>query len=172
VAEIGKNIDFVADLLLKGKLVAIPTETVYGLAANALNEKAVLSIFEAKQRPFFDPLIIHLADIESVCEYAELKDERLKKLAKTFWPGPLTLLLPKKDNVPDIVTSGLERVAVRIPNHTLTLELLKKINIPLAAPSANPFGYVSPTEPDHVNDQLGDKIDYILDGGICNIGLE
>ena len=172
MAEIGKNIDFVADLLLKGKLVAIPTETVYGLAANALNEKAVLSIFEAKQRPFFDPLIIHLADIESVCEYAELKDERLKKLAKTFWPGPLTLLLPKKDNVPDIVTSGLERVAVRIPNHTLTLELLKKINIPLAAPSANPFGYVSPTEPDHVNDQLGDKIDYILDGGICNIGLE
>ena len=172
MAEIGKNIDFVADLLLNGKLVAIPTETVYGLAASALNEKAVLAIFEAKQRPFFDPLIIHLADIDSVCEYAELKDERLKKLAKTFWPGPLTLLLPKKNNVPDIVTSGLERVAVRIPNHPLTLELLKKINIPLAAPSANPFGYVSPTEPDHVNDQLGDKIDYILDGGICNIGLE
>jgi L-threonylcarbamoyladenylate synthase len=172
VAEIGKNIDFAADLLLKGKLVAIPTETVYGLAANALNEKAVLSIFEAKQRPFFDPLIIHLADIDSVCEYAELKDERLKKLAKTFWPGPLTLLLPKKDNIPNIVTSGLERVAVRIPNHPLTLELLKKINIPLAAPSANPFGYVSPTKPAHVEDQLGNKIDYIIDGGSCNIGLE
>ncbi len=172
MAEIGKNIDFAADLLLKGKLVAIPTETVYGLAANALNEKAVLSIFEAKQRPFFDPLIIHLADIDSVCEYAELKDERLKKLAKTFWPGPLTLLLPKKDNIPNIVTSGLERVAVRIPNHPLTLELLKKINIPLAAPSANPFGYVSPTKPAHVEDQLGNKIDYIIDGGSCNIGLE
>ncbi len=172
MAEIGKNIDFAADLLLKGKLVAIPTETVYGLAANALNEKAVLSIFEAKQRPFFDPLIIHLADIDSVCEYAELKDERLKKLAKTFWPGPLTLLLPKKDIIPNIVTSGLERVAVRIPNHPLTLELLKKINIPLAAPSANPFGYVSPTKPAHVEDQLGNKIDYIIDGGSCNIGLE
>lgn len=172
MAEIGKNIDFAADLLLKGKLVAIPTETVYGLAANALNEKAVLSIFEAKQRPFFDPLIIHLADIDSVCEYAELNDERLQKLSKTFWPGPLTLLLPKKEIVPNIVTSGLEMVAVRIPNHPTTLELLKKINIPLAAPSANPFGYVSPTEPTHVNDQLGDKIDYILDGGVCNIGLE
>lgn len=172
MAEIGKNIDFAADLLLKGKLVAIPTETVYGLAANALNEKAVLSIFEAKQRPFFDPLIIHLPDIDSISKYAELKDERLQKLAKTFWPGPLTLLLPKKNIIPNIVTSGLDQVAVRIPNHPLTLELLKKINIPLAAPSANPFGYVSPTEPSHVNDQLGDKIDYILDGGACNIGLE
>lgn len=172
MAEIGKNIDFAADLLLKGKLVAIPTETVYGLAANALNEKAVLSIFEAKQRPFFDPLIVHLPTIESIAKYADLKDERLIKLANTFWPGPLTLLLPKKEIVANIVTSGLEQVAVRIPNHPLTLELLKKVNIPLAAPSANPFGYVSPTEPAHVNNQLGDKIDYILDGGPCNIGLE
>lgn len=172
MAETGKNIDFAADLLLKGKLVAIPTETVYGLAGNALNEKAVLSIFEAKERPFFDPLIIHLPDIDSVSRYADIKDERLQKLAKTFWPGPLTLLLPKKEIVPNIVTSGLEMVAVRIPNHPITLELLKRINIPLAAPSANPFGYVSPTEPTHVNDQLGDKIDYILDGGACKIGLE
>lgn len=172
MAETGKNIDFAADLLLKGKLVAIPTETVYGLAGNALNEKAVLSIFEAKQRPFFDPLIIHLPDAESVSKYAELNDERLQKLANTFWPGPLTLLLQKKDIVPNIVTSGLEQVAVRIPNHALTIELLKKINIPLAAPSANPFGYVSPTEPAHVNAQLGNRIDYILDGGSCNIGLE
>ncbi|MEO6305737.1 MAG: L-threonylcarbamoyladenylate synthase [Bacteroidia bacterium] len=172
MAETGKNIDFAADLLLKGKLVAIPTETVYGLAANALNEKAVLAIFEAKQRPFFDPLIIHVPDIESIAKYADLNDLRLQKLAKTFWPGPLTLLLPKKESIPGIVTSGLVQVAVRIPNHSLTLALLKKINVPLAAPSANPFGYVSPTEPTHVANQLGNKIDYILDGGICNVGLE
>lgn len=172
MAETGKNIDFATDLLLKGKLVAIPTETVYGLAANALNEKAVLSIFEAKQRPFFDPLIIHLPDIESIAKYALLGDKRLQKLAKAFWPGPLTLLLPKKEIIPNIVTSGLAQVAVRIPAHHLTLQLLNKIQVPLAAPSANPFGYVSPTEPAHVNSQLGDKIDYILDGGTCDVGLE
>ncbi len=172
MAETGKNIDLAADLLLKGNLVAIPTETVYGLAANALNEKAVLSIFEAKQRPFFDPLIIHMPTIESIDKYAYLTDLRLQKLAKAFWPGPLTLLLPKKEIIPNLVTSGLPSVAVRIPNHTLTLELLKKINVPLAAPSANPFGYVSPTQPAHVNSQLGDKIAYILDGGACEVGLE
>ncbi len=172
MAETGKNSDFAAELLLKGKLVAIPTETVYGLAANALNEKAVLSVFEAKQRPFFDPLIIHLPTIESIAKYAVLEDKRLQKLAKAFWPGPLTLLLPKKDSIPAIVTSGLEQVAVRIPNHQLTLELLTKVNVPLAAPSANPFGYVSPTEPAHVEKQLGNKIDYILDGGACEVGLE
>jgi len=172
VAEIGKNIDVAAGLLLTGKLVAIPTETVYGLAANALNEKAVLSIFEAKQRPFFDPLIIHVHSREAAKIYAEFNDERLVKLAHTFWPGPLTLLLPRKEIIPALVTSGLAQVAVRVPNHSLTLELLKKINLPLAAPSANPFGYVSPTEPNHVNKQLGDKVDYILDGGSCIVGLE
>ncbi len=172
MAETGKNIDLAADLLLKGKLVAIPTETVYGLAANALNEKAVLSVFEAKQRPFFDPLIIHVPTIENIAKYAVLEDDRLQKLANAFWPGPLTLLLPKKESIPAIVTSGLEQVAVRIPNHKLTLELLNTINVPLAAPSANPFGYVSPTEPAHVEKQLGNKIDYILDGGACGVGLE
>jgi L-threonylcarbamoyladenylate synthase len=172
VAEIGKNIDLVADLLLKGGLVGIPTETVYGLAANALNEKAVLSIFEAKQRPFFDPLIIHVSSLETAKNYAHFTDKRLELLAKTFWPGPLTLLLLKKELVPALVTSGLEQVAVRVPNHPLTLELLKKIEIPLAAPSANPFGYVSPTQPKHVNDQLGAKVDYILDGGSCAVGIE
>lgn len=172
MAETGKNIDLAAELLLKGDLVAIPTETVYGLAANALNEKAVLSIFEAKQRPFFDPLIIHLPTIESIDKYAYLTDLRLQKLAKAFWPGPITLLLPKKESIPNLVTSGLTSVAVRIPNNILTLELLKKINVPLAAPSANPFGYVSPTQPEHVNSQLGDKIAYILDGGACEVGLE
>jgi L-threonylcarbamoyladenylate synthase len=172
VAETGKNIDRAATLLLAGKLVAIPTETVYGLAANALNETAVLSIFEAKQRPFFDPLIIHVHSLEAVSNYAELTDDRLSKLASAFWPGPLTLLLSKKEVIPALVTSGLEKVAVRVPNHALTLKLLKKIDLPLAAPSANPFGYVSPTEPAHVEKQLGDKIDYILDGGISTVGLE
>lgn len=172
MAEIGKNINLAADLLLKGKLVAIPTETVYGLAANALNETAVLSIFEAKQRPFFDPLIIHVHSQEAAKKYADFHDTRLIKLAETFWPGPLTLLLAKKEIIPAMVTSGLEQVAVRVPKHTITLELLEKLNLPLAAPSANPFGYVSPTEPAHVNKQLGDKIDYILDGGSAEVGLE
>jgi L-threonylcarbamoyladenylate synthase len=172
VAEIGKDIDKAAELLSDGKLVAIPTETVYGLAANALNEKAVLSIFEAKERPFFDPLIIHVPSIDAAKQYAHFRDLRLLKLAQSFWPGPLTLLLPKKSNIPDLVTSGLEQVAVRVPNHSLSLQLLEKINFPLAAPSANPFGYVSPTEPEHVQKQLGAKIDYILDGGSCAVGIE
>lgn len=172
MAEIGTHTDLAATLLLQGKLVAIPTETVYGLAANALDEKAILAIFEAKQRPFFDPLIIHVHSIEKVKEYADFTQKRLLKLAQTFWPGPLTLLLPKKNNIPHLVTSGLPQVAVRIPDHALTLELLKKVNIPLAAPSANPFGYVSPTEPMHVQKQLGDKIAYILNGGKCKVGLE
>lgn len=159
-------------MLLEGRLVAIPTETVYGLAANALNENAVLSVFEAKQRPFFDPLIIHIPSVEAVTKYAVIDDDRLIKLAETFWPGPLTLLLPKKELIPNIVTSGLDKVAVRVPDHALTLELLEKINVPLAAPSANPFGYVSPTEPAHVEKQLGGSVSYILDGGKCSIGLE
>jgi L-threonylcarbamoyladenylate synthase len=145
---------------------------VYGLAANALNENAVLSVFEVKQRPFFDPLIIHLPHFESIERFALWHDARLVKLAKAIWPGPLTVLLPKKDIIPGIVTSGLEQVAVRIPNHPLALELLNKLDFPLAAPSANPFGYVSPTEAGHVNKQLGNKINYILDGGPCRVGLE
>lgn len=152
--------------------MAIPTETVYGLGANALDNSAVLKVYEVKQRPFFDPLIIHVANKEQALKYASFNEERLNQLAKKFWPGPLTLLLPKKNNIPDIVTSGLERVAVRVPDHALTLDLLKGIDLPIAAPSANPFGYVSPTEPEHVNKQLGDKIDYILDGGKCAVGLE
>lgn len=172
MAETGKNIVLAAELLAKGKLVAIPTETVYGLGANALSESAVLSVFKAKDRPFFDPLIIHVPSLEAATLYADFRDDRLLKLATTFWPGPLTLLLPKKEIIPSIVTSGLPQVAVRVPNHSLTLELLGKINFPLAAPSANPFGYVSPTEPQHVNHQLGKKIDYILDGGVCTVGIE
>jgi L-threonylcarbamoyladenylate synthase len=172
IAQTGKNTDIAANLLSEGKLVAIPTETVYGLAANALDEKAVLSVFEAKRRPFFDPLIVHVSSLDSAKKYATFNDPRLLELANNFWPGPLTLLLPKKNNVPDLVTSGLPLVAVRVPNHALTLELLNKVGFPLAAPSANPFGYVSPTQAIHVANQLGAEVDYILDGGECSVGLE
>lgn len=172
MAETGTDIVRAAQLLKEGRLVAIPTETVYGLAANALNEKAVLAIFEAKKRPHFDPLIIHVPTVESAAKYALLNDPQLTRLAHAFWPGPLTLLLPKKQLVPDLVTSGLNRVAVRVPAHSLTQQLLGLIDFPLAAPSANPFGYVSPTEASHVNAQLGQEVDYIVDGGSCSVGLE
>ncbi|MFM9945382.1 MAG: L-threonylcarbamoyladenylate synthase [Bacteroidia bacterium] len=161
-----------AQLLVDGKVVAIPTETVYGLAANALNEKAVTEIFKIKNRPFFDPLIVHIADKKEVEKYTTHFPEKAKKLADKFWPGPLTLILPKNEAIPDLVTSGLPFVGLRVPNHPLTLQLLKELPFPLAAPSANPFGYVSPTTAKHVEEQLGDKIPYILDGGPCEVGLE
>ncbi len=170
-AEIGEDIHIAKDFLDKNGLVAIPTETVYGLAANALDKHAVLRIFEAKNRPKFDPLIIHVAAIEEVEKYAQI-DKKLMDIATAVWPGPLTLLLNRKEIVPDLVTSGLDKVAIRIPNHRLTLDLLKSLDYPLAAPSANPFGYISPTRASHVADQLGDRIDYILDGGTCSVGLE
>ena len=172
MALIGSDILQAKQLLENGSLVAIPTETVYGLAANALLETAVLSIFETKQRPAFDPLIVHVANIGQVNRYADWQHPALKKLAEAFWPGPLTILLPKKDLVPDLVSSGLPQVAIRVPNHPLTIELLQQLPFPLAAPSANPFGYISPTTAAHVNRQLGQKIPYILDGGPCGIGLE
>ncbi|WP_111671448.1 L-threonylcarbamoyladenylate synthase [Algoriphagus litoralis] len=172
MAEIGKDIVQAKDLLQSGQLVAIPTETVYGLAGNALDSEAVALIFETKNRPAFDPLILHTASIERVGDFVSFFPEKLKILAENFWPGPLTLLLPRKSNVPDLVTSGLERVAVRVPKHPLTLALLESLDFPLAAPSANPFGYISPTNPQHVDAQLGSKISYILDGGACEVGLE
>lgn len=169
---ISANIELAKQHLENGELVAIPTETVYGLAANALNEVAVAKIFEAKNRPTFDPLIVHTHSIDKVSEFTENIHPSLFQLAKTFWPGPLTLLLPKKNNIPDLVTSGLDRVGVRVPNHTLTLQLLQQLDFPLAAPSANPFGYISPTTAKHVDKQLGDKVSYILDGGSCEVGIE
>jgi L-threonylcarbamoyladenylate synthase len=172
MAEIGKDIVKAKLLLQKGKLVAIPTETVYGLAGNALDAEAVALIFETKNRPSFDPLILHTSSIERVEDFVSSFPEKLKVLAENFWPGPLTLLLPRKSIVPDLVTSGLDRVAVRVPKHPLTLALLESIDFPLAAPSANPFGYISPTTPAHVAAQLGEKIPYILDGGACEVGLE
>ncbi|WP_425636030.1 L-threonylcarbamoyladenylate synthase [Algoriphagus yeomjeoni] len=172
MAEIGQDISQAKRVLDAAKLVAIPTETVYGLAGNALNPVAVASIFETKNRPSFDPLIIHVPSLKEAENYVTDIPAPLRKLAGQFWPGPLTLLLPRKETIPDIVTSGLDRVAVRVPDHQLTLELLSKIDYPLAAPSANPFGYISPTSPQHVDAQLGGKISYILDGGICKVGLE
>lgn len=169
---IGTSIETAAAHLQAGEVVAIPTETVYGLAGNALSEKALATIFEVKNRPQFDPLIVHIAEVSHISRYATDFPEKAQQLAAQFMPGPLTLLLPKRDIIPDLCTSGLPRVALRVPNHPLTLELLKKLSFPLAAPSANPFGYISPTTAQHVADQLGDKIPYILDGGDCNVGLE
>jgi len=168
----GQNINLASQLLKDGKLVAIPTETVYGLAANGLDINAITSIFEAKNRPFFDPLILHTNSIEKINQWILDFPPALKKLAENFWPGPLTLLLPKNDLIPDLVTSGSEKVAFRIPNHELTLSLLSTLNSPLAAPSANPFGYISPTTAQHVADQLAEKVSYILDGDACEIGVE
>ncbi|HYC85886.1 MAG TPA: L-threonylcarbamoyladenylate synthase [Chryseosolibacter sp.] len=172
MAEIGKDINKAKFLLERGELVAIPTETVYGLAANALNPLAVARIFEVKKRPYFDPLIVHISDIAQAELYAAPLPEAARELAKKFWPGPLTLLAKKNERIPDLVTAGLDTVALRCPNHSMTLRLLKNLEFPLAAPSANPFGYVSPTMPAHVQEQLGKDIDYILDGGPCDVGIE
>lgn len=172
MAEIGKSISKAKDFLINNHLVAMPTETVYGLAANALNPDAVAKIFEAKERPTFDPLIVHTFSINQLPHFVSEIHPSLLKLAENFWPGPLTLLLPKKQTIPDIVTSGLSRVGVRIPNHPVALDLLSQLDFPLAAPSANPFGYISPTTAEHVRKQLGGRIAYILDGGHCDVGLE
>lgn len=175
---IGSNTEQAAQLLGQGNLVAIPTETVYGLAANAYNPEAVLKIFQAKQRPAFDPLIVHVHGPEQALEVADLQGvgEDMRRQAEAlmarFWPGPLTLVLPKAKHVPDLVTSGLDTVAVRTPAHPMTLALLRSLEFPLAAPSANPFGYISPTTAQHVADQLGGKVPYILDGGPCTVGVE
>jgi L-threonylcarbamoyladenylate synthase len=172
MAETGNDIAKAKELLIQGDLVAIPTETVYGLAANALDVAAISKIFTAKNRPEFDPLIVHIKSIEEITRYATDIPTKATTLAERFWPGPLTLLLKKKSIVPDLVTSGMDTVGLRNPAHKLTLELLKELDFPLAAPSANPFGYVSPTTAKHVNDQLGDRISYVLDGGSCDVGLE
>ena len=172
MAIIGTDISEAKRWLDDNQVVGIPTETVYGLAGNALNPEAVLRIFKVKNRPSFDPLIVHVAQIEQVYAITEDIPEPLLNLAQAFWPGPLTLLLPRKNIIPDLVTSGLETVAIRIPSHPLTRSLLGALAYPLAAPSANPFGYISPTTARHVEDQLGDQVPYILDGGPATVGLE
>ncbi len=169
---IGTEIEKARQLLLQNEVVAIPTETVYGLAGNALSEIAVSKIFEAKNRPHFDPLIVHVGKTSDVELYVEEIPRLAANLMENYWPGALTILLPKKSCIPDLTTSGLKEVGIRIPNHPLTLELLNSIPFPLAAPSANPFGYISPTSAEHVNQQLGNKIPYILNGGNCSVGIE
>jgi L-threonylcarbamoyladenylate synthase len=154
-----------------GKLVAFPTETVYGLGANALDPDAVVKIFEMKERPAFDPLIVHIADIADLDPLIHSDDERIFELARHFWPGPLTLVLPKSALVPDIVTSGLPTVGIRMPSNPIALELIKAAGCPVAAPSANKFGKVSPTTARHVKKQLK-TVDYILDGGPTTVGIE
>ena len=168
----GSNMETAVNCLKAGEIVGIPTETVYGLSANALNAEAVAKIFVAKNRPFFDPLIVHVHDIAEAEKYVQSMPEKARMLANAFWPGPLTLVLPKKEIIPDLVTAGQDTVGIRVPAHPVCLELLKTLNFPLAAPSANPFGYVSPTTAQHVADQLGDKVCYILDGGACRVGVE
>ncbi|WP_339793824.1 MAG: L-threonylcarbamoyladenylate synthase [Imperialibacter sp.] len=172
MAEIGIDIDKAKSFLDRGQLIGLPTETVYGLAGNAFNESAVLKIFQVKNRPSFDPLIAHTNSLEKVKTFVKDIPDVALDLAEAFWPGPLTLLLPKKKRIPLLLTSGLKTVAVRIPDHPITTELLEKLDYPLAAPSANPFGYVSPTTAHHVQDQLGEAIPYILDGGPCRVGIE
>ena len=168
----GTDIEKAKQFLMNGELVAIPTETVYGLAANALNGGAVIKIFEVKNRPSFNPLIVHCASWQAAQHYVQHVPEKAHLLAEKFTPGPLTFLLNKKDSIPDLVTAGSEKVAVRIPNHPLALALLQSLDFPLAAPSANPFGYISPTTAAHVFENLNEKIPYILDGGPATIGLE
>ncbi|MFN4284492.1 MAG: L-threonylcarbamoyladenylate synthase [Lacibacter sp.] len=170
---IGTSVEEAAAYLRQGEVVAIPTETVYGLAANALSEDAVLKIYAAKNRPRFNPLIIHVANWQQALQYIQPAHyPEAEHLAAACWPGPLTLLLPANERIPSLVTAGSTHVALRVPNHPLTLELLRQLDFPLAAPSANPSGYVSPTTAQHVWDGLHGKIPYILDGGPCQVGLE
>ncbi len=161
-----------AAILRRGGLVAFPTETVYGLGANALDAAAVARVFEVKSRPSFDPLIVHLADASALGTVAEDRDPRVRILSERFWPGPLTLVLPRHERVPEIVTAGLDSVGVRVPAHPVAHALLRAVGTPVAAPSANPFGYVSPTTAAHVSERLGAAIDLVLDGGPCRVGLE
>ncbi len=171
-APIGTDLALAVRLLRAGKLVAFATETVYGLGADALNPLAVARVFEAKRRPKFDPLIVHLSDADELDRYAARIPPDAVRLAQAFWPGPLTLVLPKRDIVPDLVTAGLDSVALRVPAHPQARALIAAADTPLAAPSANRFGSISPTTAAHVAEQLGDRIDYILDGGPCDVGIE
>lgn len=170
--EIGTNIVKAAEILRSAGLVSVPTETVYGLAGNALLPAAVAEIFAVKARPAFDPLILHLADWSEHIHYVQEVSPLAHQLAESFMPGPLTLVLPKRPIISDLVTSGSPFVALRVPQHPLMRTLLAALDFPLAAPSANPFGYISPTNAHHVFAQLGGKIPYILDGGQSGIGLE
>ena len=161
-----------ARLLKEGEVHAIPTETVYGLAGNAFEPKALAKIFAAKERPTFDPLIVHIADIAQLTDIAKDIPDSAYKLAEAYWPGPMTIILPKKDCIPDLCTSALPSVAVRFPSHPIAQAIIKESGLPLAAPSANLFKHVSPTTAEHVAAQLADRIAGIVDGGPCSVGVE
>lgn len=167
-SDISKAVHF----LTQGDVVAIPTETVYGLAGNIFLEDAINKIFDVKQRPRFNPLIVHLNNMNQVKDIVREFPEKAQLLAKEFWPGPLTLILPKKSTVPDVVTAGKDTVAIRIPDHPVTLKLLKELPFPIAAPSANPFNRISPTKASHVEEYFKEAIPMILEGGECNRGIE
>lgn len=161
-----------AEIIRHGGLVAFPTETVYGLGADALNAEAAAGIFRAKKRPHFDPLICHIDSLEMLNKIVDHVPPRIKELIDTFWPGPLTLIFPKSNIVPDIITAGLPTVAVRMPNHPAALDLIRESGTPIAAPSANPFGFLSPTTAEHVENGLKNEVDLIIDGGSCKVGVE
>jgi len=171
MTNLSNDIEIAAKFIQEGKLVAFPTETVYGLGANALNPLAVAKIFEIKERPSFDPLIVHIAELDEMERLVSRTDKRVYQLAEKFWPGPLTIVLPKKNIVSDIVTAGLPTVGIRMPGNEVALELIRKSNCPIAAPSANKFGRISPTTAAHVKKQLP-NVDFILDGGKTTVGIE
>jgi L-threonylcarbamoyladenylate synthase len=164
------NIQQAIDLLLANNVVAIPTETVYGLAGNIYNDAAITAIFEHKQRPLYNPLIVHISNINELPKIASHIPASAMQLAQAFWPGPLTLVLPKQNTISHLVTGGKDTVGVRIPNHALSLELLSKLPFPVAAPSANPFNYLSPTTAQAVSKGLPHVA--VLDGGACTVGIE
>ena len=166
------NLDLAQEALTANEIIAIPTETVYGLAGNAFSETAIKKIFDLKKRPFYNPLIVHIKSAEYLTNVACNIPEIAVKMAKEFWPGPLTLILNKQQNIPDMVTAGKPTVAVRVPNHPLTLKLLEQLDFPLAAPSANPFGSISSTSAEHVFNYFKNTLEVILDGGECEKGLE
>ena len=170
-----QNITLAAQIIKKGGLVAMPTETVYGLGANVYNSKAVANIFSAKGRPSFNPLISHIAEIDFLKTYAQT-DERVLALAKQYWPGPLTLVLQRfehdTNDAIDLACAGLRTVTVRMPNHQVALELIRNSGVPIVAPSANKSQTISPTTAQHVYESLGNNVDMILDGGACNVGVE
>jgi L-threonylcarbamoyladenylate synthase len=161
-----------AAILRSGGLVAFPTETVYGLGANALDPQAVEKIFAAKQRPYWDPVIVHVADVAVARGLTLAWPQAAERLAELFWPGPLTMLLPRSAKIPDICTAGREKVGLRMPSHPVALALIKAAGVPVAAPSANRFGHTSPTTAGHVLADLDGRIDAILDAGSCTVGVE
>jgi len=171
-SEANQALDCAAALLRAGKLVALPTETVYGLGANALNAEAVASIFRAKERPSWDPVIVHIADLSQLDELVESVPDSARRLMKAFWPGPLTLLLPRSKLVGDAVTAGRRLVGVRMPAHPVALELIRRAGVPVAAPSANLFSHISPTTAAHVLADLDGRIDAVLDAGQAAHGVE